>query len=152
MNHVFTAGPQLGGPEARLHGSRHPRERAAGNVAGGLARSDRWSIDAASRDYWLPINTRPHPPRPPSIADGIEDLLGLLTPPRRLGMIAWLSQHYYEGWRPGREEVADLVAVELGLLTIDAYSERKSQRRIAEDTVSDITSLMRARRHRYPVP
>lgn len=49
----------------------------------------------------------------PSIADRFADLLAPLSPRRRRGLIARLSQGYYEGWRPTRAEVAALVAQEL---------------------------------------
>jgi hypothetical protein len=62
-------------------------------------------------------------------------------------MIAWLAVGYYDGWRPARQEVADLVAIELGLLTIDDYIERKHQRRLAAATVTDLTPLMTQRAH-----
>ncbi len=52
-------------------------------------------------------------PAPPNIADRFADLLAPLSPRRRRGLIARLSQGYYEGWRPGRAEVAALVAQEL---------------------------------------
>ena len=51
--------------------------------------------------------------RTPSIADRFADLLAPLSPRRRRGLIARLSVGYYEGWRPGRAEVAELVAQEL---------------------------------------
>jgi len=102
-----------------------------------------WITEESSVDYWQPINQRP---RTPSITDGIEDLLELLDSRKRVGMIAWLSAGYYDGWRPGRQEIADLVAVELGLLTIEDYGQRKRQRRNAAATVTDITPLIR--RHR----
>lgn len=98
--------------------------------------------EESSRDYWLPVTQRP---RPPSITDGIEDLLDLLEPRRRRGMIAWLSVGYYEGWHPGRQEIADLIGVELGLLTVDDYVHRKHQRRQAGATVTDITTLITER-------
>ena len=49
----------------------------------------------------------------PSIADRFEDLLAPLSARRRRGLIARLSVGYYEGWRPSRAEVAELVAQEL---------------------------------------
>jgi hypothetical protein len=49
----------------------------------------------------------------PSIADRFADLLAPLSSRRRQGLIARLSVGYYEGWRPGRAEVAELVAQEL---------------------------------------
>lgn len=59
---------------------------------------------------------RPAPPRPggtPNIADRFADLLAPLSTRRRRGLIARLSVGYYEGWRPSRAEVAELVAQEL---------------------------------------
>lgn len=49
----------------------------------------------------------------PSIADRFADLLAPLSSRRRRGLIARLSVGYYEGWRPSRAEVAELVAQEL---------------------------------------
>jgi len=50
----------------------------------------------------------------PNIAVRFADLLAPLSQLRR-GVIARLSQgYYYEGWRPSRAEVAELVARELG--------------------------------------
>jgi len=54
----------------------------------------------------------PHPATP-NIADRFADLLAPLSPRRRRGLIARLSQGYYEGWRPTRAEVAALVTQEL---------------------------------------
>lgn len=49
----------------------------------------------------------------PSIADNFADLLAPLSNRRRRGLIARLSVGYYEGWRPTRAEVTELVAEEL---------------------------------------
>jgi hypothetical protein len=49
----------------------------------------------------------------PSIADRFADLLAPLSNRRRRGLIARLSVGYYEGWRPTRAEVTELVAEEL---------------------------------------
>ncbi|MGS0686668.1 hypothetical protein ACVBEQ_16240 [Nakamurella sp. GG22] len=49
----------------------------------------------------------------PSIADRFADLLAPLSNRRRRGLIARLSVGYYEGWRPSRAEVTELVAEEL---------------------------------------
>jgi hypothetical protein len=49
----------------------------------------------------------------PSIADRFADLLAPLSNRRRRGLIARLSVGYYEGWRPTRAEVSELVAEEL---------------------------------------
>ncbi len=103
-----------------------------------------WIAEETAVDDWRPTRQRP---RTPSITDGIEDLLDLLEPAKRRGMIAWLSVGYYDGWRPGRQEIGDLVALELGLLTIDNYIQRKQERRSAA-AVTDIMPLMRQRLHR----
>ena len=94
---------------------------------------------------WQPALQRP---RTPSITDGIEDLLDLLDPQKRRGMIAWLSAGYYDGWRPGRHEIADLVAIEIGLLTVDEYVQRQRQRGRAAETVTDIAPLITQRLRR----
>ncbi len=104
-----------------------------------------WIAEETSVDYWQPARQRP---RTPSITDGIEDLLDLLEPPKRRGMIAWLSVGYYDGWRPGRQEIGDLVALELGLLTIDDYVQRKHERRRAATAVTDIMPLISQGLHR----
>jgi len=69
-------------------------------------------------------------PRPRSIADHYGDLLGLLdTNRQRLGWIHRLVEGYYDGWRPSRSEVADLIAVDLGVLTVDDAAQRHDRRR-----------------------
>ena len=55
----------------------------------------------------------PDPRATPNIADRFADLLAPLSARRRRGLIARLSVGYYEGWRPSRAEVAELVAQEL---------------------------------------
>jgi hypothetical protein len=68
----------------------------------------------AQQHYSAPEPTR-HEQRstPPNIADRFADLLAPLSTRRRRGLIARLSVGYYEGWRPSRAEVAELVAQEL---------------------------------------
>src|SRR5690349_11850166 len=66
---------------------------------------------------------------PANIADQYRDLLALVSKRKRLGMIAQLSVGFYEGWRPSRAEVADLIAVDLGLMTVDEAEDRVRQRR-----------------------
>jgi hypothetical protein len=66
---------------------------------------------------------REQPPKPltaarrsgptPSIADFYADLLQPLNDRQRKGLIARLSVGYFEGWRPSRQEMAELVALEL---------------------------------------
>lgn len=63
-----------------------------------------------------------------NIADPFADLLSRLPRVKRRALVLRLSTEFYEGWRPPREEIADLVAVELKLLTIDDYVRRRSAR------------------------
>ena len=49
----------------------------------------------------------------PSIADFYADLLQPLNERQRKGLISRLSVGYFEGWRPTRQEMAELVAQEL---------------------------------------
>jgi hypothetical protein len=104
-----------------------------------------WIAQESSVDYWQPVRQRQ---RTPSITDGIDDLLNCLDPRKRRGMIAWLSVGYYDGWRPGRQEIADLVAVELGLLSVDAFVHRKRRRRTDPTSVTDITPIITQRPRR----
>ena len=82
-----------------------------------------------------------YPKRPANIADNYDDLLALLSARSRLGMIAQLSVGFYEGWRPSRAEIADLVALELGVLKVDEAHERARQRR-RRTFVPDIIPLI----------
>jgi len=66
---------------------------------------------------------RAEPARPGSIADRYEDLLATLDDGPRRGLIHRLSVGYYEGWRPSREEVANLIARETGRITESEYLE-----------------------------
>ena len=83
-----------------------------------------------------PGDAEPHPQRPvtpashrkPSITDPYVDVLEVLSPPARRGLIAQLAVGFYDGWRPGRGEVADLVAVKLGILTVDECERRRQLR------------------------
>jgi len=85
---------------------------------------------------------------PPNIVDPFADLLALLGEPKRRGMISWIAVRYYDGWRPGREEIADLVAVELGSLSVDECISRGRQRRQGARDITDITPLiLRRQRH-----
>ena len=65
---------------------------------------------------------------PPNIVDPFADLLALLDEPKRRGMISWIAQRYYDGWRPQRGDIADLVAVEHGTLSVDECISRGQQR------------------------
>jgi len=58
-------------------------------------------------------------PSSPSIVDDVRDLLEPLPLTRRWGLIAYLSVRYYDGWRPDRDEIADIVAIELGRVNLE---------------------------------
>ena len=75
----------------------------------------------------------------PNIADEFADLLALMDDVKRRGMISRLAVGFYDGWRPGRDEMADLVAIELGALTIDEGIQRQRRRRRGDANVTDIT-------------
>jgi hypothetical protein len=73
---------------------------------------------ATDRDDYAPaaesrVGTENRVGTTPNIADRFADLLAPLSARRRRGLIARLSVGYYEGWRPSRAEVAELVAQEL---------------------------------------
>lgn len=89
-----------------------------------------------------------HPPArdTPSIADHYGDLLSYLDSRQRLGWIHRLVEGYYDGWRPSRQEVADLIAVDLNLLTIDEAALRREQRRTGHFVASIIPKLNRDNR------
>lgn len=60
-------------------------------------------------------------PSAPSIADPYRDLLMNLDDGRRRGLVLRLAVGYYEGWRPTHTEMANLIAVETGLMTEEQY-------------------------------
>ncbi|MEP6562378.1 MAG: hypothetical protein ABJD68_15035 [Nakamurella sp.] len=69
---------------------------------------------SAAQQYSAPSPARDdHRNATPNIADRFADLLAPLSTRRRRGVIARLAVGYYEGWRPSRAEVAELVAQEL---------------------------------------
>ena len=68
------------------------------------------------------------PRRTPTIADHYADLLGVLSERQRRAITLRLTTGFYEGWHPSRSEIADLVAVELGLITVEESIERQRQR------------------------
>ncbi len=80
---------------------------------------------------------------PPNIADAFADLLSALPKSRARGLVIRLAHGFYDGWRPDPNEVADLVAVELGILTWDECLERKRKRRHSI-YVSDVIQPLRA--------
>lgn len=59
--------------------------------------------------------------RTENIADPFRDLLSELADGPRMGLVHQLAVGYYEGWRPTRTQVANLVARETGRMTEDEY-------------------------------
>src|SRR4051812_6331708 len=82
---------------------------------------------------------RPRPSGPPGVADQFLDLLEWLDPPQRRGLISRLSNGFYEDWRPGRGEVADLVAAELGVIDWDEQLHRSRQRKTGDSNLAEFT-------------
>ena len=66
----------------------------------------------------------------PTIADKYADLLRPLNSQQRRAMILRLTFGFYEGWQPSRNEMADLVAVELGTLTTEEALRRQQHRNL----------------------
>jgi len=85
----------------------------------------------------------------PSITDPYADVLGVLSPQARRGLVAQLAVGFYDGWRPGRAEVVDLVAVKLGILTVDEC-ERRKQLRDRGYQISDIDVTKASRKNIHP--
>ena len=76
----------------------------------------------------LPDAGLAQPLRTPTIADRYADLLRPLDNRQRRAIVLRLSLGFYEGWRPSRDEMADLVAIELGTLNVDEAARRQQQR------------------------
>lgn len=112
-----------------LNAAVHPRPAPPTVVRTVVRRDKRWPPIPAWRpppvDEHFPV---PEWPASPSIVDDVIDLLEPLPLGRRWGLIAYMSQRYYDGWRPDRDEIADLVAVELGRISFDDYLIRAAQR------------------------
>ena len=70
------------------------------------------------------------PLRTPTIADKYADLLRPLDNRQRRAIVLRLTFGFYEDWRPSRDEMADLVAVELGTLSVDEAARRHRQRNL----------------------
>ena len=70
------------------------------------------------------------PVRTPTIADQYADLLQPLSNRQRRAIVLRLTFGFYEGWRPSRDELADLVAVELGTLSVDEAARRHRRRNL----------------------
>ena len=88
----------------------------------------------------------PQSMRRPGIADRFADLLRPLSEAQRRGLIARMSVGYYEGWRPSRAEIADLVALELGMLTVDECLQRERQRKAGSEPMEITESVLSAHR------
>lgn len=73
---------------------------------------------------------QPRTAPPGNIADPYADLLSFLDEPQRKGMIALLAVGYYDGWRPSREELADLVSSR----TTDQARQRLLQHQLRQAT------------------
>lgn len=70
--------------------------------------------------------------RTPTIADNYADLLRPLNNQQRRAIILRLTFGFYDGWRPSRSEMADLVAVELGTLSTEEAQRRHRRRTLHE--------------------
>jgi hypothetical protein len=86
--------------------------------------------------------------RTPTISDRYADLLDTLSPRQQRAITLRLTTGFYEGWRPGRSEVADLVAVDLGLLSVEESLERQRLRGRGQQP-PDFIGLVLARRHAH---
>jgi hypothetical protein len=63
----------------------------------------------------------PGPPPIANIADPFWDLLARLDDGPRLGLIHRLAVGFYDGWRPSRREIEQLVDLELGQISREEY-------------------------------
>ena len=66
---------------------------------------------------------------PPHISDRYADLLEPLSQRQRRAITSQLTIGFYEGWRPSRAEIAELVAAELGIITVDELIEAQRRRK-----------------------
>ena len=119
-----------------------------------IAGPKRGRMDRMSRSEWNPdasTGCRSHlrasadPPARPTIADRYADLLSLLDDRQRRSVITQLAVGYYEGWRPTRGEVSDLVALKLGILSADQFDQRQRHRRTGHRVV-EVAAITAARR------
>ena len=96
-------------------------------------------INTERDDAVIPVEAESAPSRiaTPSVVDHYADILRALPRRKRAGLIGQISRGFYDGWRPSRREVADLVAVELNLLSIDAFEQRQRQRRLGREPLED---------------
>jgi hypothetical protein len=84
--------------------------------------------------------------RRPAIDDRYADLLAQLSHTQRRGMISRLAFGFYEGWHPSRAEIADLVAVELGTLTLEECLDRQRLRRLGQEPTKTVLVLAKSGR------
>lgn len=63
-----------------------------------------------------------------SYTERFPDLFAGLTDDQASGITNALANGYLEGWQPTREQVADLIAVELGQISEDEYFARGGRR------------------------
>lgn len=83
-----------------------------------------------------------HPVPQPTIADGYTDLLELLNYHQRQSLVVRLTVGYYDGWRPSRSEVADMVAVTLKTMTIEESIQRQRIRSSGRNPPSIVNTLL----------
>jgi len=63
---------------------------------------------------------------PPSIIDQYSGLLDNLTSSQRRGLIAKLSNGYYDGWRPTRAQLIRYIQHEFGVTAHDQHGPQRS--------------------------
>lgn len=85
---------------------------------------------------------------PPHISDRYNDLLQLLSERQRRAITAQLTVGFYEGWRPSRGEMAELVAAELGILTVDELLDAQRRRKRGQPG-PDLTEYLLSHRGRH---
>jgi uncharacterized protein YjhX (UPF0386 family) len=83
----------------------------------------------------------------PSIADRYADLLALLDHRQRQGLIVRLTVGYYDGWRPSRSEVADLVAEKLKIMPVEEVLTRQLIRSSGGNPSNITNRLLQNHRH-----
>ena len=113
---------------------------------------EHFHVESRRDEVTKPTTTTTPPAQPavdrrtPTIADQYSDLLGLLNARQRRAIVVQLSVGYYEGWRPTRSEIADLVAVELNLMTADECLQRQRLRNAGRRPLNIIDTLLQIRR------
>src|ERR1700712_919303 len=86
-----------------------------------------WRATAGRRNE---RDTKPDSRKPaPGVADDYADLLQWLDDTARMGLISQLAVGFYENWHPDRGEIADLVAMKLGILSGEEQLQRARQRK-----------------------